>query len=347
MTPKERWLAVLTRRKPDRIPTDYWSTEEAKEKLKRHLRCEDDDSLYRVLHIDKKIVIEPEYVGPRIPEDADVFGCRFRDMDYGSGTYRECCFHPLAQYQTVEQIEKGYRWPSPDWYGYSGVKKKIAGQEDYPVQGGGSEPFLIYADLRGREQALMDLIVNPEMVHYCLDKLYGLAYTNSLRLYETLAGKITYSWVAEDMGSQEDLIFSPAQIREFFLPWMRRMIELAHQAGVFVFHHSDGAVRKIIPEMIEAGIDVLNPIQWRCKGMDREGLKKDFGGSLIFLGGVDNQNTLPFGTVDDVRAEVIDNLKILGKGGGYILAPCHNIQAVSPPENVVAMYQTAYEHGWS
>jgi uroporphyrinogen decarboxylase len=166
-------------------------------------------------------------------------------------------------------------------------------------------------------------------------------------LYETLPGQITHSFVAEDMGSQEDLIFSPQQVREFFLPWMRRMIELVRQAGVAVFHHSDGAVRKIIPDMIDAGIQVLNPIQWRCKGMERDALKKDFGDSLVFHGGVDNQQTLAFGSVEEVRREVLDNLRILGAGGGYILAPCHNIQAVSPPENVVAMYETAYEYGWS
>jgi uroporphyrinogen decarboxylase len=346
MTPKERWLAVLRRQKADRVPTDYWTTEEAKEKLKRHLRC-NEDSLYERLHIDRKIVVEPEYVGPKLPEDTDVFGCRFRDIDYGAGKYRECMYHPFAQFETADQIRKSYSWPSPDWYDYSGLPAKLAGQEQYPVQGGGSEPFLIYANLRGQEQALVDLVLNPEMVHYCLDVLYGLAYTNSQRLYETLPGRITHSYVAEDMGSQEDLIFSPQQVREFFLPWMKRMIGLAREAGAAVFHHSDGAIRKIIPDMIDAGIEVLNPIQWRCKGMDREGLKRDFGGKLIFHGGVDNQQTLAFGTVEDVRSEVIENLRILGAGGGYILAPCHNIQAVSPPENVVTMYETAYEYSWS
>jgi uroporphyrinogen decarboxylase len=112
-----------------------------------------------------------------------------------------------------------------------------------------------------------------------------------------------------------------------------------------VFHHSDGAIREILPDLIEAGIDVLNPIQWRCKGMEREGLKRDFGDRVVFHGGVDNQQTLAFGTVADVRREVMDNLRILGRGGGYILAPCHNIQAISPPENVVAMYETGFEYG--
>ena len=97
--------------------------------------------------------------------------------------------------------------------------------------------------------------------------------------------------------------------------------------------------------MIVAGIDVLNPIQWRCKGMEREGLKRDFGDRVAFHGGVDNQHTLAFGSVDEVREEVITNIRVLGQGGGYILAPCHNIQAVSPPENVVAMYETGYEVG--
>jgi uroporphyrinogen decarboxylase len=98
--------------------------------------------------------------------------------------------------------------------------------------------------------------------------------------------------------------------------------------------------------MIELGIDVLNPVQWRSKGMEREGLKRDFGNKLIFHGAVDNQYTLPFGSVSEVRQEVEDNLGILGEGGGYILAPCHNIQPVSPVENVIAMYQAGFELGW-
>jgi len=203
----------------------------------------------------------------------------------------------------------------------------------------------VYKYLRGDEQAFIDLIENPEMVHYCLDKLYGLCYENTRRIYEQIPGKVMITYVAEDLGSQDGLLYSPNQIREFFIPRMKRMIDLAHQAGAFVFHHSDGAIRETLPDMIEAGIDVLNPIQWRCAGMDREGLKRDFGDKLIFHGGVDNQKTLPFGTVEDVRKEVIDNINILGKEG-YILAPCHNIHVNTPPENVVAMYQTGYQEGW-
>ncbi|RKY73743.1 MAG: uroporphyrinogen-III decarboxylase-like protein [Candidatus Latescibacterota bacterium] len=345
MTPRERWLAVLKRQKPDRVPMDYWATREATEKLMKYLGCEDERALFERLHIDRVVTVGPKYVGPSLPKDTDVFGCRHKEMDYGTGVYSECIYHPLAQYKTLDEIKRNYRWPNPDWWDYSEIHKQVIGNEQYPIRGGGSEPFLTYKKLRGQEQAFMDLILHPEIVHYCLDKLFHLCYENTLRIYEQIPGQVMITYVAEDFGSQEGLMYSPQQIREFFIPRMKRMIDLAHQAGAYVFHHSDGAIREILPDMIEAGIDVLNPIQWRCKGMEREGLKRDFGDQVIFHGGVDNQYTLAFGSVEEVRQEVKDNLHILGEGGGYILAPCHNIQAVSPPENIVAMYETGYEYG--
>jgi uroporphyrinogen decarboxylase len=92
-------------------------------------------------------------------------------------------------------------------------------------------------------------------------------------------------------------------------------------------------------------VDALNPVQWRCAGMDREGLARDFGRDLIFHGAVDNQQTLPFGTPEDVRREVAENIEILGRYGGYIVAPCHNIQAITPTANVLALYDAVAEFG--
>jgi len=347
MTPRERWLAVLKGQKPDRVPMDYWATEEATKKLMNCLKCDNEEELFKRLHIDRVITVEPKYIGPSLSENTDIFGCCFQNISYGAGVYRECIYHPLAKYKTVKEIKQSYQWPSPDWYDYSEIPHQIMGKEDYPIRGGGSEPFLTYKSLRGQEQALIDLILAPEMVHFCLDKLFDLCYENTLRIYKTIPDKVMITYVAEDLGSQEDLMYSPEQIHQFFIPRMKRMIDLAHQAGAFVFHHSDGAIRKIIPDMIEAGMDVLNPIQWRCKGMEREGLKRDFGDKVVFHGGMDNQYTLAFGSKEEIRQEVTDNLRILGKGGGYILAPCHNIQVVSPPENIVTMYETGYEYGWN
>lgn len=346
MTPRERWLAVLQRRKPDRVPMDYSSTAEASTILKAHLGLADDRQVYARLHIDRPFSVGGRYVGPPIPGDMDVYGIHYRDVSYEGGSYHEAADHPLAQYGSVAEIEANFQWPQADWWDYSHLPQAIRGWEDHPISGGGSEPFLIYKYLRGDEQAFLDLIDNPEIVHYCLDRLFELAYQNTARIYEAIPGRVLFSYVAEDMGSQEGLLFSPAQIREFLLPRMKRMIDLAHQAGVYVFHHSDGSIVKIIPDMIAAGIDVLNPVQWRCKDMDRAQLKRNYGNQLVFHGGVDNQYTLAFGQVHEVREEIIENLRILGADGGYIMAPCHNIQAVSPAENVVAMYDTGYEVGW-
>ncbi len=347
MTPKERWLAVLRREKPDRVPLDYWGTPEATEKLLRHLGCAAVDEMFARLHIDRPLDVGPRYVGPPLEPGCDLYGCRHRDVDYGTGVYSEVVYHPLTQYTSVEEIEDNYTWPTPDWYDYSIISEQLEGNEHRPVRGGGSEPFLTYAQLRGLEQAYMDLALNPEIVHYCLDKLFDFAYENTRRIYEQIPGQVTFSYVAEDLGSQERLLFSKRHIHEFLLPRMKRMMDLVHEGGAYVFTHSDGAIRPVIPDLIAIGMDVLNPIQWRCKGMERAGLKCDFGNQLIFHGGMDNQQTLPFGSVADVQTEVIENLAILGEGGGYILAPCHNVQAISPPENIVAMYETGYNEGWT
>ncbi len=344
MRPRERWLAVLNCQPTDRVPTDYWATEEASAKLRDYLGCATMDEVYKQLHIDMVVKVGGRYVGPELAEDEDEFGCRFRNIDYSTGVYRESVHNPLAEFESVEEIERNYRWPEPDWWDYSHLPEQIASKDNYPIKGGGSEPFLKYCGLRGLEQGFMDLVVNPDMVHYCLDILFDLAYENTRRIYQAIPAQVMISYVAEDLGSQESLLFSMQHIREFLIPRMKRMMDLAHANSAYVFHHSDGAVRGIIPDMIAAGIDVLNPVQWRCQGMAREGLKRDFGEKIIFHGAMDNQYTLAFGTTEEVRQEVRDNLRILGADGGYILAPCHNIQAVSPPENIVVMYETSYEY---
>jgi uroporphyrinogen decarboxylase len=346
MTARERWEAVLRHEPPDRLPMDYWATSEASAKLVRHLACRDLGEALQRLHVDTLLALRPRYVGPPHPPGTDAYGCRHRRVEYEGGAYDECVGHPLAQYETVDEIEAAYTWPSVDWYDFSGIPDQVRGQDYRPIRGGGSEPFLLYKSLRGQEQAFMDLVLNPEIVDYCLDKLFDFCYENTRRIFEQAPGKVLISYVAEDLGSQTGLMMSRAHIGRFLAPRMKRMIDLVHEAGAYAFFHSDGAVLEVVPEMIEIGIDVLNPIQWRCQGMDRQVIKKRFGSRLLLHGGVDNQQTLAFGSVEDVKDEVAYNIDVLGEGGGYVVAPCHNIQAVSPPENVVAMYETGYALGW-
>lgn len=347
MTPKERWMAVLAGKKPDRVPMDYWATSETTSMLLKHLGCSNELEMCRRLHLDMAVKVEPNYVGPALPRSSDVFGCRFRELDYGHGTYRECVFHPLASFESPKKVEREYRWPDPGWWDYSTIPYHIQKKEDYPILAGHYEPFLIYKNLRGQERAFMDLVENPELVHYCLEKLFDLSFTEIRRMYERIPGRVTLTYVAEDMGGQEDLLISPADIREYLLPKMKKVIDFIHNQGAYAFHHNDGSIRRILPDMIAAGIDILNPIQWRSKNMDRRQLKEDFGRQVVLHGAMDNQHTLPFGSESDVRDEVLDNLQILGAGGGYILAPCHNIQPITPLGNILVMYETGYEYGWT
>ena len=348
MTPRERWQAVLNRETPDKVPSDFWSTGEVVTRLRRELGCEDDWALWAKLDIDKPVSVGPKYVGPDLGQ-TDLWGVSHRTIEYadGAGTYSEVATNPMADVTTVEQVH-AYRWPSVDGFDFAAVSGEVDRglQRGYPIRGGGYEPFLLYCQLRGMEQAFMDLAASPEIVDAILDHIFDFHWQMNVRLFETIGqGRIDVTYVAEDLGAQESLLMSEPMVDRFLKPKMKRMCDLAHQFGIRAFYHSDGAVRPLLEGMIKIGMDVLNPIQWRCKGMEREGLKRDFGDRLIFHGGVDNQQTLPFGSPDDVRQEVIDNLRILGEGGGYILAPCHNIQPITPTENITTMYATASAEG--
>lgn len=345
MNSYERWLAVFQHRLPDRIPLDYWATPEVTARLMVHFGVSDYPALMQELHVDNPVSVWPRYVGPDL-KGTDVFGMTYRDIDFGTGVYAEVASHPLEKFTSVDEIERGYTWPSPDWWDYSEIAKQIDGCQDHPIRGGGSEPFLTYKNLRGQEQALRDLVENPEIVHYCLDILFELAYQNTLRIFEAIPGKVMMTYVAEDLGGQTNLLISPRHIRTVLFPGMKRMIDLTHSAGAYVFHHDDGNINRILPELVELGIDLLNPIQWRADGMDRLMLKQQYGGRIVLHGAMDNQYTLPFGSVEEVRAEVRENIRLLGAGGGYVLAPCHNLQPVTPVENILAMYETAYQEGW-
>lgn len=347
-SPKERWETVLSGDLPDRVPMDYWGTPEITQEIMLYFQTEDRYELARKLHIDLPYSVLSSYVGPEPPSDQDIFGIRYRTVDYGLGTYREACYAPLAEYSSVDEIKANYRWPSADWWDTSGIAEQAKQFRDQPLVIGGSEPMLLYKQLRGEAQAMIDLALYPDIAHYCLDTLFDLAYQQTLRQFEALPEGIkpTYTYVAEDLGGQRNLMYSPKHIKEFLFPGMKRMIELAHEAGAKVFHHDDGNVSKILPDLIDLGIDILNPIQWRANGMDRQWLKDTYGDQLVFHGAVDNQHTLPFGTPEDVRNEVIDNISMLGRNGGYILAPCHNIQPNTPIDNIIALYETGYEAGW-
>ena len=348
MTPRERWLALLNNQKPDRVPSDIWYTSEVFERLMRDLGCPDRDSLFERLHIDGVDNINPRrtVTTHSVLPDRDIWGIGYSQVDYGGGSYSEPVIAPLADMTTVEEIH-AFAWPDPydhDWDDFAERAKTVSGRRI--VECGGYEPFLTYCYMRGREQSMIDLLLYPDIADAIMDHLFDYHYRRNARAWEMAGGKADMTYVAEDLGSQHGLLMGLEQIRRFFLPRQKKMADLARSFGIHVFYHTDGAARDVIPDLINVtGIEVLNPIQWRCPGMEREGLVRDFADKVIFHGAVDNQQTLAFGTVQDVRQEVRDNLRIFAWPARWICAPCHNIQPVSPTANIVAMYETLWSEG--
>jgi len=349
-TPRDRWLALLAGENPGQVLCDYWGTAEVTARLRKELGCASDRALWERLGIDKLVLLGPTH--PLAKEDTwhiqslwSIWHVEITNISYGDGlgSYEETATTPLANAATAADVER-FDWPEPALFDVDGMRAKCQAWQGYPILGGCYEPFYLYCRLRGMEQALADLAENSAVAEAALERIYSIHESVIRRTLEAARGLIDFIYVAEDLGTQNTLLMSPASFRRFLKPRIRKMIDLAHSFGVKVVHHDDGAIRPLLPELIELGIDVLNPIQWRCAGMDREGLARDFGKSVVFHGGVDNQQTLPFGTADDVKREVAENIRIFRKGKGYVVAPCHNIQPNTPTANILALYEAVHEN---
>jgi uroporphyrinogen decarboxylase len=294
--------------------------------------------------LDGIISCKPPYVGPRPPDlgngwRQDEWGFVERAQPYATGVYWEQVGYPLADAETIADID-AYPWPNPDAYDYAALRDLCAQHAGRAIMVGYTAIFYWHNKLRGLELSMLDLALRPAFARHLIRRIADFFLEYHTRCFDVAGDLIHTTQVTDDFGSQKGLLISKSMLTEYYRPWMERAIALAKRFGLRVFHHDDGAIYSVIPDLIEMGIDVLNPIQWRCEGMDREAIGRHFAGQVCFHGGVDNQETLPFGTVADVQQEVAYNLSTLGRTGtGYIVAPCHNIQANTPIENILAMYQ--------
>jgi uroporphyrinogen decarboxylase len=200
--------------------------------------------------------------------------------------------------------------------------------------------FEMYWRLRGMEQALLDVHMAPdlaqEMFRRCADFSVLLSKQACSRF------DLDWLWAGDDVASQDSTILSPETFRELVKPNLARIFAVGKSRGIWTAYHSCGAVRTLIPDLIEIGLDVLNPIQCNCVDMNPLELKREFGSKLAFMGGVDTQGVLPFGTVDEVRRATADLIEgMTTDGGGYILAASHTVPPETPDENIFAMYAEA------
>ncbi len=351
MNPKQRVQAVLNRQRVDRIPVDLWCSPEVSRSLVEYTGLEDEQDIYRELGVDKIFWIEAPYKGEmRPPEGPDEttthWGCRLKKVQAGAAQYDEGIEPPLKEYSSAESLDDYPWWPEPEQFDYDAMERDVERAGDqFATLGPWVSVFEIYCALRGLEQALMDTVLCPDFVGAALDRIEAIQTELLRRFLSRAKKKPDMVFVSDDMAGQNGLLLSLKTWQNLLEPRLRRWCDLIHSYGLKVFYHSDGAVASLIPRLIKAGIDVLNPIQHACPGMERAFLKEQYGDRLIFYGGVDNQSVLPFGSPAQVKEETRKCLELLGRGGGFICCSCHIIQAGTPLENVLALIETVHREG--
>ncbi len=329
----------------DRVPTDLWASPPVTDRLRAHFGVQDDERVLQALGVDLRSVW-PAYVGPELTtlDDGtwmDWWGMRKKMV----GVFEEVVAPPLADAQTVADVE-GYDWPHPDWFDYEGMRPTCAALSEYALVIRDPGPYAtcvlrLAMFLRGMEQFMIDLAMNPALAQAIIAHVEAFYLELDRRILESVGDLTDIYFIADDVGVQNGLMISPRMFRRFVKPSLTRFIEQAHRYGQKVMYHTCGAVRRLIPDFIEMGVEILNPIQVSADGMEPAALKRDFGDALCFHGALDIQTVLSQGTPDQVRAEVERLCDILGPGGGFILAPTNNVMPETPVENIVTLYETA------
>jgi len=274
-----------------------------------------------------------------------MWGVPLKNIQAGEASYAEFGSAPLADFNSPASLEQYPWWPSVERFDYdAAVALAQKASPDYAVIGPWVSCFEIYCQLRGLETAMMDLVENPELVEAILDRVEAIQTEMMKKFFGLAKVHLDLVFISDDIAGQKSLLMSPRLWQTHLQPRLKRWCDLIHAHGLRVFYHTDGAARPLLKPILDCGVDVLNPIQHACPGMSLAELKKEFGTRVVFHGGVDNQSILPRGTVGDVRAEVQDCLRILGAGGGgFICSSCHNVQAGTPLENILAMVDTVHQ----
>lgn len=341
MTSKERFLATVARRQTDRPCVDYEANADVTEALCRQLELPDLEALRRRLGSDlRNLVSAAPYVGPPMSPTADGAATDCFGVPDSRGTYSSTVYRPpLAHVASVAEVD-AHPWPSPDDFDYSGLRSLCEGFVRFATCGGAWSPMLCTAmHLTGMAEFLELMAWQPDVAEAIVEHLCEFFYGYSESYFAATEGVLDVFFMGDDFGVQSGPMISPAMFRRFLLPRLKRLYSLAKERGLLVMMHSCGSIRPFIGDMIDAGMDILDPVQVRAAGMEIEGLKRDFGRHLTFHGSVDTQQTLPRGSVADVAAEVRSRLELFAEDGGFICCGSQHYMSDIPAENLLEIYR--------
>ena len=360
-TARDRILKAINRVQPDVTPVNLGGVYGLDRWLKR-FGVRNEQELRDKLGLDIDYA-RPVYTGPNAQRGLGIFGTPTEGVfgAEGAGYSAVRGGYPLAEATTIADIE-AFPWPDPKDFDYAVMAtnlKKIPDEKAKRIdlkyglahEGKSHEecarsgpwiPLLCALfDLFGFENALADLSVEPKLIEAAVQKLEEFTVEFARRSLEATKGLADILYYGDDFATQQGLMISPAQWRRFLKPTYRKVFDVAKSHGIKVWFHSCGTFRPVLPDLIECGMDVWETVQVHLKGNEPEVLKREYGRDLAFYGAIGTQQTLPHGTPEDVRAEVRERIRVLGKGGGYICGSDHGILPDVPIDNVLAMLDEA------
>ncbi len=371
MTGRECVQATIHHQEPERLPVDFGGRHttmhiRAHQALKRHLGLDDQPENFRQFWL-QTIEVDPRLT-QRLGGDVVAFCTgkpdawelqlqdegRFFTDEWGAGYrmppggyYYDYASHPLAHARTVADVDR-YAWPDPmDAGRFRGLKEQVEaayrhGEKAIMVTITPAGSWEHTWTLRGPQQAMTDVILERDLYEAILERTVQFQLAQWGRVLDLVGDMVDVAALSDDLGTQDGPMISPRLYREIFKPRLERITSLIHsRSRAKVYIHTDGSVYAFLPDLIEAGIDIINPVQTDCRDMQPDKLKRGFGRNLVFWGAGCNTRVFEFGTPDEVRAEARRAIRELAPGGGYIFAPIHNIQPQVPPQNIVALFETA------
>jgi uroporphyrinogen decarboxylase len=375
MNRRAAFAATLNHKDPDMVLVDYGKHigsfhVNAYERLKTHLGIRSEtkilDRMAQNVVLDEEICgrlgidfrwIVPKWVGVRdvtidgVPGYIDMWQTPHKWTDVGQYYAIHCS--PFNQENLTRAAMEAFEWPDPNCPGmFTDLREQARvwyENTDYIVGADGIKVGLLQtaSQLRGYDRLFTDFALNPDIAHTFLDKISSIINEMYRHYLEIVGPYVQVVVITDDQGTQNSLMISPNMFREFIKPRLKSLIDtIKATADVKVLMHCDGAILKIIPDLIEIGVDILNPIQTVVKGLgDTKALKEQFGDRICFHGGIDIQQVLLKETPDGVRKEVAHRISDLGCNGGYIIAPCHNINVDIPLANVLTLFDAARDLG--
>ena len=380
MTPRERVLAALDHREPDRVPIDLGGNQTgihkvAYRKLIDRLGLDEEivimDLVQQLAQPSERVLerlrVDTRYVaaggaksftggvvrrerGGRVWHDfTDEFGVTW-SMPDDEPFYFDISHSPLAGL-SLDEI-RAYPFPKGDdptrFEGLRDRALRLRNETPYAVISGISGVvYEICWYMRGLENLFIDMMTQPQVLEAIIDRTLGF-WLDWFRLFlDEAADVVDVIMIGDDLTGQNGPLFAPRIYRQIIKPRQKRLVQyIRSRTKAKIWYHSCGAVLEYLPDLLDNGIDILNPVQISAKGMDPARLKAEFGDRLVFWGGgIDTQHVLPRATPQEVREHVRRNIEAFKPGGGYVFNNVHNIQGDVPPENVLAMFDAAYEFG--